>query len=182
MRRVLIIAALVLSGCVTPTVTKKTTESINFSQFKTVSYRVHASPTTEYGDDEEAHKYGADTISLFDSLLSSRLTRMGYRIVPQPESADLNVDVTVNTVKPGSRAARMWIGFGAGRAVTLFDASFTNPQGGVVASFEGGRSYTGMELNVSPWAGKSDISASAATRCVDQIETFMVNGGSFPKK
>jgi hypothetical protein len=180
MRTIVVLAAMLLSGCVTPAVTQYPAQHVDFSQFEAVTYKVHASEAVEYGDGEVGLKYGRGTIALIDSLLSAQLIQMGHKVVAQAEDHDLEIDINVTAAKPGSAAARFWVGFGAGRAVTLFDAKFTRPNGAVLASFQGGRSYTGMEWNVSPFAGKSDISASAATRCVDQIETFMANGGDFP--
>lgn len=176
----IVAAAVAMSGCVSPIVTRKPAQQVDFSKFQSVTYKVHASENAEYGDGEDGVKYGQDTIALIDALLSTRLAGMGHKVVARTDDHDLEVDVDVTVVKPGSRAARIWVGFGAGRAVTLFDARFIGPDGAVLASFQGGRAFTGMEWNVSPWAGKSDISASAATRCVDQIETFMANGGVFP--
>lgn len=180
MKILVIISLMLLSGCVTPAVTQHPVHRIDFSQFGAVAYKVHASEAVEYGDGEIGLKYGHDTIALIDSLLSARLTQMGHKVVAQTDNHDLEIDINVTAAKPGSAAARFWVGFGAGRAVTLFDAKFTRTSGAALASFQGGRSFTGMEWNVSPFAGKSDISASAATRCVDQIETFMANGGDFP--
>jgi hypothetical protein len=181
MKSVALVAALtILSGCVTPTVTKQTAQPVDFSKFKSITYRVHASEAIEYADGPDGFRYGQDTMALIDSLLSARLARMGYKVVSRADEHDLEVDVSLTAAKPGSRAARIWVGFGAGRAITLFDARFMGSDGAVLTSFQGGRSFSGMELNVSPWAGNSDISASAATRCVDQIETFMTNRGAFP--
>jgi hypothetical protein len=178
MRYFLLFAGVVLislSACVTPEVTQKPAGNIDFTRFKTVAYKVHANPDTEYGSDKQ---YATSTISLLDTLVGKKLAAMGYAVVASETKPDLTLDLSVTAVKEGSGAARFWVGFGAGRAVLLFDAAFTDSKGAPLAGFQGGRSYTGMEFGKA-FAGKDDISIMAATRSVDQIEEFMKNGGTF---
>lgn len=175
--RLLLLAAvsIVFLGCVTPKVTQHSIEQVDFARFHTATYRVHDTPTTEYGSDAN---YAKETMALFDTLVGEKLTALGYTAPPAGSSPDLTIDVAVSALKEGSGAARFWVGFGAGRAIFLFDASFIDSAGKKVASFEGGRSYTGMEFGHA-FAGKDDIRIMAATRGVSQIEQFMRNGGSF---
>jgi len=178
----LIILGFSLCGCVTPQAIQQPTHAIDFAQFKTVSYAVHDNQQTEYGSSDEDRKYGKDTISLLGSMLGAKLTSQGYQVVDASMPHDLAIDVIVTEVKPGSGAARFWVGFGAGRADTEFDASFTDAHGVILTSFHGGRSFTGMEMNVSPFSGRSEISALAATRSVQQIHEFMHAGGIIAAK
>lgn len=171
-----LLALWLLAGCVAPTALRKPISPVDFSKFKTVAYAVHDSPQTEYSDGADGRTYGKDTIELIGSLLGVKLASMGYRVVEASTPHDMSIDVLVTEVKPGSGAARFWVGFGAGRADTEFDASFT-VDSAVLTAFHGGRSFTGMELNVSPFSGKSEISALAATRSVEQIEKFIRDGG-----
>ncbi len=179
MRVNLIIAStLLLTACVTPTVTQKPTTTIDFTRFKTVTYTVHPTPTTEYGSDM---KYSKETISLFDTLLGKKLKDMGYVVAASGAPPDLDIDVAVTGVKEGNAALRFFVGFGAGRAIMVFDAVFRDSQGVQLAAFQGGRSYTGMEFGQA-FAGNEDIQLMAATRSVNQIEEFMKNGGTFPSQ
>jgi hypothetical protein len=141
-----------------------------------VAYTVHVNADTEYGSDM---KYAKDTVSLLDTLVGKKLVDMGYAVAAAGVKPDLTLDISVTAVKQGSGAARFWVGFGAGRAVLLFDATFTDTQGAPLARFDGGRSYTGMEIG-KQFASNDDISIMAATRSVSQIEEFMRNGGAFP--
>jgi hypothetical protein len=171
---------LLISGCVTPQVVQQPKKQIDFANFKSVMYRVHYSERTEFGPKPEDQKYGHETVDLIGVLLGNKLKHLGYQVAEQ--TPDLVIDVDVTAVKPGNGAARFWIGFGAGRAVTTFNASFTDSAGAKFAAFDGGRSYTGMEMNVAAFPGKDQLSMLAATRSVDQIAQFMQNGGKFPEK
>lgn len=175
-----ILVALLLSGCVTPAVIQKPASAIDFSKFKTVSFVVREDQQTEYGVGDEALHYGKQTISLIRSLLGTRLADMGYQTVELSAPHDFSIDVYVTEVKPGSTAARLLIGFGAGRADTEFKATFADSQGAVLAILAGGRSYTGGEMNVPALPDKSILGTLAATRSVDQLEAFIHNGGALP--
>ncbi len=176
------ILLIAIAGCaVTPKVVQKPTTQTDFKQFKSVHYNVHALPNTEYGSSEEDKTYARQTIDLTDSLLSKKLTSMGYTIVNEEDAADLSLDVAVTVCKPGSAATRFWIGFGAGKALYEFDASFTDRQGQSVGKFHGGRAYTGMEFGKA-FSSRDEISTFAATRAVEQIQDFITNGGTFPEE
>jgi len=178
MKTIAWLAAVLVAGCVTPAATHQSTGRVDFTQFRTVAYSVHPMPATEYGED---HTYGDETIDLFHTLLGKKLKAMGYELAQAGAPSDLSIDIAVSAAKPGSAATRFWVGFGAGRALLLFDATFTNAAGANLASFQGGRSHTGMEFNES-FANKDQIQTFAALASVDQIERFMTNGGAFPEK
>lgn len=175
-----LVPLVLMCGCVTPAVTQRPTQRVEFATFKTVAYHVRPSPAVEYGSGDEDMKYARETIDLLDSLLANKLKHMGYGIADATQTPDLVIDVSVTAIKPGSGAARFWVGFGAGRAVLTFDATFTDAHSTKVAAFQGGRSYTGMEMNVPAFPSHETLGLLAATRSVDQIATFIENGGSFP--
>jgi hypothetical protein len=175
MRTAVIVAlSILLTGCVSPTRHDDSFSSIDFSRYKSIAYTVTTTPDTEYGDNDSG--YGQQTIDLFRTLLGQRLEGMSYDVVPA--NADLNLDIVVNAVKPGSGAARFWVGFGAGRAVLTYTATFTD-RDRKIAGFDGGESYTGMEIGKS-FAGLDEIKTFAALAGAKQVETFMLNGGRFP--
>jgi hypothetical protein len=180
-RMLLALCALTLSiaGCVTPKVVDRPASNVDFHQFKTVRYTVHPLPNTEYGSDKEDLAYAQQTIALTDSLLSKKLESMGYSLAKEGGAADLQLDVAVTACKPGSAATRFWVGFGAGRALYEFEASFANRDGQPLGKFQGGRSYTGMEFGKS-FSSRDEISTFAATRAVEQIQEFMASGASLP--
>lgn len=172
--RWLALCALLLAGCVSPRPTISPIQPVNFHQFKSVYFSVHDSKTTEYSDNKT---YGPETLKLLNFMLSDRLQKAGYQLA-DADSADLCIDIDVTAAKPGNASARFLVGFGAGRAVFLFDANFTS-HGTLLAGFAGGRSYTGMEYGNS-FADDGEISYQAVNRSIEQIETFMRYGGRFP--
>jgi len=161
-----------LASCVTARVVEKPANPINFTQFRTVSYSVRASPQTEYTSDDE--EFGGDTIALFEAMLGQKLRGLGYQVVEG--SADFSIDVDVKAAKSGNAAARFLVGFGAGRAVLLWDAVFSDTEGKRLAVLEGGRSHTGMEFGES-FANDDQIQAIAVTASIRQIEDFIKHDG-----
>lgn len=175
----LVLSSLALSACVTPQVVDKPSSKVDFGHYKTIAYKLHGSPRTEYGSGPNDKAYGQDVTALFQALLGQRLEAMGYRVTN--EQPDLLLDIEVTAAKPGSAAARFWVGFGAGRAVFLFDARFTDTTGRSLGGFVGGRSHTGMEFGQA-FASREEIQSFAATRAVAQVEEFMRNAGAFEEK
>jgi hypothetical protein len=129
----------------------------------------------------EGREHGAETIELFCTLLEHRLTKNGYTVVEASTNPSLAIDVHVTSATLGSAAARFFVGFGAGRALFEFDATFTEGDRRI-AGFSGGQSYTGIELKGKSFATETEIQTVAALEAVNQIETFMKNGGRFPTK
>jgi len=167
----------ILCGCVSSRVTQPAPPTTNFKDFKSISYSVHATDVTEYGSDV---RYGRDCVSLFGTLLGMKLKDMGYAVAPAGERADISIDVAVTEASKGNSAARLLVGFGAGRAALLFNATFNDAHGRRIAALSGGRSYTGMELNQSPFPSKMALQTRAATRSVQQLEEFIENDGKAP--
>lgn len=174
-----LVGAVALGACVTPKVVEQPKSQIDFAAYRTVYFSVHALPGTEYGSGAEDMAYARSTIDLTNSALGAKLRSMGYTVASEPSAADFNIDVAVTAVKPGSAALRFWVSFGAGRAIYLFEATFTNRQGERLGRFEGGRSYTGLEMNQVAFASRDEIAMAAATRAVQQIQEFMGNKGAF---
>ena len=167
-----VVLVLTATSCITARVVEKPSNPIDFTKFRTVSYSVHASPQTEYTSGDE--EFGRNTIALFDTMLGQKLRSLGYKVVEQ--SPDLSIDIDVKAVKSGSAAARFLVGFGAGRAVFLWNAVFTDAQGNRLGVLQGGRSHTGMEFGES-FAGNEQIQAIAVTASIRQIEDFIKHGG-----
>lgn len=166
----------IASGCVSPAVHKDSFATVDFTRFHSVAYVVHDTPSTEYADGDKG--YGKDAIQLFETLLGQRLAKIGYTVVNADANPDLAIDVAVNAAKPGSAAARFWVGFGAGRAVFTFTANFT-ADSKAVAAFDGGQSHIGMEPGKA-FANEQEIQTFAAMESVKQVEIFIKNGGRFP--
>lgn len=177
MRSIPILMALfMMAGCVSPKPHEDSFSSIDFSRYRTVSYVVQTTDATEVASDDQG--YARETVELFRVLVGQTLQRMGYTIVES--GADLDLAINVTAAKPGSGAARFWVGFGAGRAVLTYSASFTE-QGRKIAGFDGGEAYTGMEFSRG-FASDDEIKSFAAVAGAKQVEVFMRNGGRFPAK
>lgn len=139
-----------------------------------MSFTTH--PTPNYSSNRD---YGKEILTIFDAMLGNKLRSMGFNVVDPKHSPELSIDVTVKAVKPGSAAMRFIIGFGAGRAVLLYDALFLDARGNRLALLEGGRSHTGMEFGES-FAGDEQIQAIAVSQSIHQIEEFIRNNCSLP--
>ena len=85
------------------------------------------------------------------------------------EGEDLRIEVKLKEFDPGSKALRLLIGFGAGRAVLNFHASFRDKSGSLIKELEGGRSYTGMELEMF-----TDLKENPVFKTDDDINMWMI--------
>lgn len=169
-----------IGGCVAARVDEAPSASFAYADFKSIYYDVHVTPQTEIGDGADGRQYADHATELFKTLLGLKLKEMGYSLAAEPAQADLRVDVPITEAKPGSGAARFWIGMGVGRAVFTFSAIFTAKDARHLGAFQGGRSYTGMEMNQGIFPGRDEIATRAATRGVEQIEQYLRGGGHFP--
>jgi hypothetical protein len=174
-----LLITIALTGCVTAQVAQAPSAPFVYTDFKSVSYDVHMTAQTEVADDAEDRQYAENATELFRSLLGVKLKELGYVVTPDATQADLRIDVPITEVKPGSGAARFWVGMGAGRAVFTFSANFTTRDGRRLGAFEGGRSYTGMELNQSAFPSHDELATRAAVRSVEQVEQYLRGGGGF---
>jgi hypothetical protein len=62
---------------------------------------------------------------------------------------------------------------------TCVSPKILDADGNRIASFEGGRSHTGMEFGEG-FAGKDQIQAIAVTKSVKQIQDFVENDSAIP--
>ena len=123
-----------LTSCVavTPQAFIPPGRTVNFSQYRAVKLVVVDSVNTPYSK---------DGIPMFEGLLRGRLQSLGFSVVERDE--DLSIEVNIAIFEPGSRAASLIVGFGAGRAILTYRAIFRERSGSVIAEFEGGKSYGG---------------------------------------
>lgn len=173
-------AAAILStigACVSPAVVEKPQSSFRYTDFHTVFYSVHETQSTEIGSGADDKKYAQEVTGLFDSLLGVKLKSLGYQLVAATDDADLSIDIPIDEAKPGNAAGRMFVGFGVGRAAFEYTAHFTS-RGHSLGVFTGGRSFTGMELNQSPFSTKDEMATNAASRSASQIEDYLTSGGA----
>lgn len=89
-----------------------------------------------------------------ETALLDRLTReikaglivAGFDIEKQA-SEKLTLKVNVTEFDPGDAAARMIIGFGAGRGSLVYSAEYTDSAGQILAKMDGQERFTGGEIN-----------------------------------
>lgn len=105
-----------------------------------------------------------------------KLQSLGYSMVEQDE--DMLVEIRVTEFKPGSAALRFWVGFGAGRAVLIYIASFKDKSGKLLAALDGGKSYHGLEITDNPlYKTEEEIRMGMIQLSVIQIGQFIKNNG-----
>jgi hypothetical protein len=155
--------AVVLGGCVTPKATTPPSADVNFRQFRKVHLVVTDAVNTPYSK---------DGLPMFQGLLAGRLKSAGYTLVDT--NPDMIIDVNVHQFDPGNRALRTVIGFGAGRAVLKYTASFQEPAGKLMAQLDGGKAYHGLEVDDNP-TFKSDEATRMGlmSYSVSQIAEFV---------
>ncbi len=79
----------------------------------------------------------------FSRHVRSELLRRGFEIDP---GSPVLLEVDVHAFKPGSTAARILVGFGAGRGSLLYTARFVSEGGEVLAQIDGRERHTGSEI------------------------------------
>jgi hypothetical protein len=159
------LAALV--GCVSPHVNKPAPTTVDLSHFHRVKLTV---------TDEVHSSSSQQAVPMFAGLLRGRLADIGYEFVEA--NPEMILEVRVNEFDEGDRALRFLVSFGAGRAVMKFTADFKDPSGNLLAELEGGKSYTGLELNDNALL-KSDESTrmGMVSYPVSQIARFIEANG-----
>jgi hypothetical protein len=73
----------------------------------------------------------------------SELLRRGFEIDP---GSPVLLELDVHAFKPGSTAARILVGFGAGRGSLIYTARFVSEDGEVLAQIDGKERHTGGEM------------------------------------
>lgn len=156
-----------LCACVTPEVVTSPTQAVDFRQYKTI----HLIMTDQTGT-----PYSREGLPMFEGLLKGKLASMGYSFVEA--DADMTVEVRVTEFTPGNRAARTIVGFGAGRALLTFIASFRDNSGKLITEMRGGKSYHGMELADNPlFYSDEKIRMGLIQESVIQLGTFIQSNG-----
>ncbi len=145
MKKILMLAMVLLSGCaITTNYTIK--EPCNFTQqFKTVRLEVKDEVNTPYS------KAGVEE---FKSILTAHLGKtpvsvgkfgglkvrqgLGYQVVTENE--DLLIKVSIVYFQPDNKALRIIVGWGSGKGGLKYVAEFSS-KGKILATSEGGKSY-----------------------------------------
>lgn len=89
-----------------------------------------------------------DTV-LFDRLtreIKARLILAGFDIEKQTDKK-LVLNVNVSEFDPGDAAARLIVGFGAGRGSLIYTAEYVDAGGQIVAKMDGQERFTGGEIH-----------------------------------
>ena len=145
-------------------------DTFDFRQFKTATYSVLNE--TELGASEAERAYADKVVLEIDHLLAQRLPFAGLSL---SQNADLVIEVKMVAIKSGNALLRGTIGFGTGRAVTLFDVSFRTRDGSLLAVYRGGKAYSVLR----PFPGEKRESLEAR-HAVAQIDAYIANNGRFP--
>lgn len=164
---VLITAMGLLASCVAPATKKSPAVAGRLSDYQKVKLRV---------TDLVGSEYSRSGVPMFEGLLKGKLQSLGLETIP--ENADLNLEVSIVEFDQGNRTLRTLVGMGAGRAVLKFNARFLDSTGKLVAEFEGGKAYHGMELTDNA-TFKSDESTRMGliSHSVSQIGEFITKNG-----
>ncbi len=86
-----------------------------------------------------------DLLNHLGRELKARLILAGFDIEKQT-GEKLALDVNVIEFNPGDAAARMIVGFGAGRGSLIYTAEYKTAKGEVLAKMEGQERFTGGEV------------------------------------
>jgi hypothetical protein len=84
------------------------------------------------GDVQKAHR---DLAKFIERDMAARLTKSGFRVAP--ESADYQIKMDLLNYNPGSKAARAFVGFGAGACSVDLSLDMTGPQGSLLSTKDG---------------------------------------------
>jgi len=163
----LVFSIVFLFSCVTPQITKPLEEPIDFKKYKKVKLVVF---------DEVKTPYSIEGMPMFEGLLKGKLQSLGYSMVEQDE--DMVLEIKVADFKPGSATMRFLVGFGAGRAVLIYIASFKDRSGKLLTTLDGGKSYHGAEITDNPlYKTEEEIRMGMIQISVIQIGQFIKNNG-----
>ncbi|HWU37491.1 MAG TPA: DUF4410 domain-containing protein [Candidatus Acidoferrum sp.] len=161
--------AMLMSGCVTPQVVSPPKTTVDFRQYKTVKLVMI---------DEVNTPYSQEGLSRFEAFLKGRLQILGYSV--GAADGDMTLEVRILSFSPGNTAARLIVGFGAGRAVLTYRASFRDRSGTLITELEGGKAFHGMELNLPDnpvFKTDEDIRLRMIQEAVLQVGQFIRNNG-----
>ena len=121
-------------------------------------------------------QYAIEAKPLFNGLLEGSLQSLGYSLVETNPQMILEVNLT--EFERGSRSARFWVGFGAGKAVVRYTAQFKDSEGKLLAELQGGKAYSGMEFSDNAiFKSDESIRMGMISKSVSQISDFIRNNG-----
>jgi hypothetical protein len=156
-----------LISCVSTKSYKAVEGPIEFQNYKKIKLAIQ---------DDVNTPYSSEGLPMFEGLLKGKLKSLGFQVVDVDE--DMALDINVTAFKPGSTAARLLIGFGAGRAVFIYTANFKEKNGKLLTTLEGGKSYHGMEFIDNPlYKNDEELRMGMIQQAVIQIGDFIKNKG-----
>jgi hypothetical protein len=161
----LALSLVLITSCVTPQAYIPPGRTVNFTQYRAAKLVVVDSVNTPFSK---------EGIPMFEGLLRGRFQSLGFSVVEKDE--DLKIEVNITSFESGSRAARLIVGFGAGRAVLTYRAIFKERSGAVIAEFAGGKSYHGGELTLkenSMFMTDEEITMGMIQQSVIQVGEFI---------
>ncbi len=156
-----------LISCVSTKSYKAVEGPIEFQNYKKIKLAIQ---------DDVNTPYSTEGIPMFEGLLKGKLKSLGFQNVDIDE--DIVIEINVTAFKPGSAAARFFVGFGAGKAVFIYTANFKEKNGKLLATLEGGKSYHGMEFADNPlYKTDEELLMGMIQQAVIQIGDFIKNKG-----
>ncbi len=159
--------AVVLVSCVTPQSHQSSNEPVNFKKYEKIKLVITDAVNTPYS---------ASGLPMFEGLLKGKLRSIGYSLVDNDE--DMRLEINVTGLKPGNRALRTLVGYGAGRAVFTYVADFKKRDGQLITTLDGGKAYHGSELVDNPlFKNDDEILMGMFEQSVIQIGDFVKNNG-----
>ena len=82
-------------------------------------------------------------MSCCSRISRGELLKRGYEVDP---GSPVRLEIDVHAFNPGNTAARILVGFGAGRGSLLYTARFVSEDGEVLAQLDGQERHTGGEV------------------------------------
>ena len=163
----IIVFSLVFAGCVSTHAFIPPGQVVDFKKYEKMKLEVQ---------DDVHTAYSREGASLFKGLLKGQLESMGYEIVDQDPDAILNLRII--TFTPGSKALRVLIAFGAGKAELTYLATVRSLSGETIAQLSGGKSYHGMELTDDQlFSSKERTRVDMIEKSVSQLTQFIRSNG-----
>jgi hypothetical protein len=156
-----------MMSCVSTRSYKAVEGPIEFQNYKKIRLAIQDNVNTPYS---------TEGLPMFEGLLKGKLKSLGFQVVDVDE--DMALEINVTAFKPGSAAARLLIGFGAGRAVFIYAANFKEKNGKLLTTLEGGKSYHGLEFADNPlYKTDEELRMGMIQQAVIQIGDFIKNKG-----
>lgn len=116
-KSIIFITILFLIGC-TATLPQKAEISRSYSLQGLKSYALKLNSEKTNIDPSFSKSFASAYCQMLEGSIKLSLQKTNPEFQYTNTSSDLNIDVTIEELHGGSAAARFWIGFGAGRAVS----------------------------------------------------------------